>query len=271
MKWIDYRNKLGIGFSDNRKAKLLRNKIANLIENDTINEYYTTNDYYQFCLMVGIRYKEPFLDSTKMLAELFHNNEMSIPVAVSYYIAFVNTKVSAEKENRKELIDTLEDFLEDLDIAYELLEDKDGWFVFPKGVKEFDDSLVSQPLEWLRDYPNAEKLWTKALRNYAEVNEQNASDVADGFRKAIEAFFQDFFGGTKSLENYKSDYGTYLKNMSVPSEISGNFETLLQAYTNYINNYAKHRDATSDKVVEYLMYQTGNIMRLLITLKQKQE
>lgn len=99
----------------------------------------------------------------------------------------------------------------------------------------------------------------------------NASDIADKFRKTLENFFQEFFGGNKSLENYKNTYGTYLKSQGVPKEVSGNFETLLQAYTSFMNNYAKHRDATSNRLLEYLMYQTGNIIRLLITLKQGED
>ena len=35
-----------------------------------------------------------------------------------------------------------------------------------------------------------------------------------------------------------------------------------------MNNYAKHHDKTSINVLEYIMYQTGNIIRLLITLKK---
>ena len=270
MKWIDYRDKLGIGYSDSIKAKLLRNKIATLIECSTLNEDYSPNDYYRFCLMVGIRCKADFAEESTVLAELFAKNEMSVPVAISYFIAFVNTKESTDEDNQKDLMNCLENYLEDLNIAYEVIRDQDGWFVFPKGVKEFDNALVSQPLEWLTQYPNTEKAWEKALRKYAKANKNNASDVADGFRKALEAFFQDYFGGAKSLENYKSDYGACLKNYGIPGEISGNFETLLQAYTNYINKYAKHRDATSEKILEYLMYQTGNIMRLLITLKQEE-
>ena len=49
------------------------------------------------------------------------------------------------------------------------------------------------------------------------------------------------------------------------------FNFLLQAYTSFMNNYAKHRDATSNRLLEYLMYQTGNIIRLLITLKQGED
>ena len=122
-------------------------------------------------------------------------------------------------------------------------------------------------LDWLSSYPRAHAAFIKALKDYAGAATDTASEVADKFRKVLETFFQEFFGGNKSLENYKADYGNYLKTHGIPKEISGNLETLLQAYTNYINNYSKHRDATSDTLLEYLMYQTGNIIRLLLTLK----
>lgn len=120
-------------------------------------------------------------------------------------------------------------------------------------------------------YPESRKAFVKALREYSETTPDNASDIADKFRKTLENFFQEYFGGNKSLENYKNTYGTYLKSQGVPKEVSGNFETLLQAYTSFMNNYAKHRDATSNRLLEYLMYQTGNIIRLLITLKQGED
>ena len=66
----------------------------------------------------------------------------------------------------------------------------------------------------------------------------------------------------------KSEYGTYMKEKGVPPEVSNNLETLLQSYTNFMNGYAKHHDKTDKNVLEYIMYQTGNIIRLLITLKK---
>lgn len=66
----------------------------------------------------------------------------------------------------------------------------------------------------------------------------------------------------------KSIYGNYLFKAGIPKEIASNFETLLQTYCNFMNGYAKHHDKTELNVLEYLMYQTGNIIRLLITLKQ---
>ena len=60
-----------------------------------------------------------------------------------------------------------------------------------------------------------------------------------------------------------------IKARGVPSEISNNFETLQKSYTDFMNNYAKHHNKTTRNVLEYIMYQTGNIIRFLITLKQE--
>ena len=146
--------------------------------------------------------------------------------------------------------------------------DESGSYIFPKGIKEFDDALVSQPLAWLKDYPDAKKAWSKALREYANNSNGKASDIADLFRKALETFFHEFFGKDQTLQKLKPVYGGYLKSRGIPPEITQNYESILQSYITFMDAYAKHHDATSDKVLEYLMYQTGNIMRLLITLKQ---
>ena len=153
-------------------------------------------------------------------------------------------------------------------IQYDIYKDEDGYFIFPKGVSEFDNALVSEPLEWLVDYPKAEKSWAKAVREYSNKNVDNVSDIADLFRKALETFLQDFFHEeTKSIEKFLSIYGSYLKENGIPSEISNNFMKVLDGYNLFMNHCAKHHDATNEKVLEYLMYETGNIIRLLITIK----
>ena len=216
------------------------------------NESYQDKQRLDHCVSV--------IEHTKSLKEF-----------LAYYIAFVNS-VEVEKSytkhwNRISFLNFVCNMLRQAHIPFDCLPDGDEYFVFPKGVKEMDDALISQPLHWLAVFPKAEKSYTKALRRYADANSENASEVAELFRKTLETFFQEFFGGNKALEKYKKEYGDYLKKHGVPSEISNNFETLLQAYTSFMNNYAKHKDATSDKVLEYIMYQTGNIIRLVITLK----
>lgn len=271
MNYCDYREKLGIGFSDDQKFGALKNKILNFIDflnrsSPSTSFDYTYTDHLLFMTSIGEQIDEGNDDELFEVKLLFEGTQ-SVVDLISKYVEFSNCYNHNHRNSpNNDLLFILKKHLRELGIPFEIFEDSDGKYIFPKGVEEFDSALVSSPLQWLTSYPSAEKAWSKALREYAESNAQNASDVADKFRKALETFFQEFFGGSKSLENYKGEYGDYLKQRGIPKEIAGNFETLLQAYTYYINNYAKHKDATSDKVLEYLMYQTGNIMRLLITL-----
>ena len=276
MDLLDYREKLGIGFNDGEKErffkKILFNSLDSLAKAETTRLQINEQEYFNFCNMVGVSttYEALYGEGYTLVVRILHHHSDSLAELLFCYTAFLNCQEDDNKfkeYTRANFLNLICSRLQQAHIAYEVIEDKDGYFIFPKGVQEFDNALVSQPLQWLNKYPDAEKAWSKALREYSEATSANASDVADKFRKALETFFQEFFQSNKSLENLKSEYGAYLKAHGVPKEISGNLETLYQTYTNYMNNYAKHRDATSDKVLEYLMYQTGNIMRLLITLK----
>lgn len=284
MDFLDYREKLGIGYCDKDKFSFFLTKMFNVLKE--ISEYtysgcVTSDEYFSFCNLTGSRYdnrisadyhnRERFNECLTILDR--HHNRLE--EFLTYYIAFTNSiapqKTLPQNWTREHFANLLVQMLAESHIPIELIKSGDEYFAFPKGAKELDDALVSEPLEWLADYPISHNAFVKALREYSETTSDNASDVADKFRKTLESFFQEFFGGNKSLENYKNTYGTYLKGRGVPKEISGNFETLLQAYTNFMNNYAKHRDATSNRLLEYLMYQTGNIIRLLITLKQGED
>lgn len=269
MKYVDYREKLGLGFNDADKTKMLFNKIIEFLKK--ANDDYSLQQAlfgnadieYLFLQMVG---ENTYYNDYQDIMNSFYK-ETSIAGIVSKFIVLVNL---CTPKGTKFLIDLLKQYLESLNIAYELIKDEDGYFIFPKGAKELDNALVSAPLEWLSSYPNSRKEWISALKDYANLTDDKASDVADKFRKALERFFQEFFGKTKSLENLKSEYGAYLKAQGVPSEISNNFEALQKSYTDFMNNYAKHHNKTSRNVLEYIMYQTGNIIRLLITLKQEE-
>lgn len=275
MDWIDYREKLGIGFSDRNKVEYFMTKMFNILEDCSgemrgqINE----NEYFRFCDISGtpMRGGPLYGDGYKIIIDVLRRNSHTLENFLAYYIAFINCQKDAEhkswtRENFKNLICNL---LMDSHIPYELLEDKDGYFIFPKGAEEMDAALVSQPLSWLSAYPKANTAYVKALKEYSEATPENASDIADKFRKTLETFLREFFGNNAPLEKNKVEYGRYLKGQGVPAEITGNMETLLQAYANFMNGYAKHQDATSVNVLEYLMYQTGNIIRLLVTLKRE--
>lgn len=277
MDWVDYREKLGVGFSDEGKVKYFLVKMFNFLDfcGDSVRSQIDENEYYYFCNMTGTPMQQDALygDGYAFIIKVLHNKSTSLKEFLAYYIAFLNCQNDAKhkkftKEHYKNLVCNM---LDESHIPFELLSDKGNYFIFPKGAEEMDTALVSQPLSWLSAYPKSHTAFVKALKQYSEATAETASDVADLFRKALETFFHEFFNCNKALENCKGLYGGYLKSRNVPAEVANNLETLQQAYTNFMNGYAKHHDKSSLNVLEYVMYQTGNIIRLLITLKQAEE
>lgn len=273
MNYLDYRKRLGIGFDNSQLASLFLKKMKNhleiICEDASFKNLVTPRMVFEYCNITGAEYED--MTTSYGLESIIE--DVTYESDIREFLAKYSVLLYLLKEYQQayqRFWNTLQENLGEANIQYELLNDDDGVFVFPKGVPEMDNALISEPLSWLSAYPRTHTAYIKALKEYSEATPNNASDIADKFRKTLETFFQEFFDCDKTLENCKGIYGGYLKSQNVPSEITGNFETLLQAYTNFMNGYAKHHDKTSMNVLEYIMYQTGNIIRLLITLKQEE-
>lgn len=276
MDYITYMEKLGLCFFDTDKQNIFLSNIRNYIcDIAKIDFPYTAESVYASKLGVetfslvtplGQRLYPGFNRTWNYIRSFEHFEEKLAAIVV--LCNFLNElKIPAAQNFKRKICSSLES----AHILYQVYDDEDGIFIFPKGNELLDKGEVEEPLSLLDSFPTSKKAFIKALKMYHDANSETASIVADQFRKALETFFKEFFCSDKSLENLKSEYGSFLKSHHIPSELSNNFESLLQSYTNFINNFAKHKDATSESVLEYIMYQTGNIIRLLITLKQNDE
>lgn len=270
MKYLDYRKKLGIGFDDEKLLTLMlkRWQILYSVLNNNFHSCFSSDFSFYFYSTFEV----PDINRTCDIRGVWDNilSSESFKDVVAKIVVLIN--LPDEVWNHSSAKSFVSDYffktLDDLNVKYKKIEDKDGVFVFPKGAAELDDALVSENLEWLKDYPKARNELIQSLKDYSKSRPENASKVADSFRKALETFFKEFFDKNKSLENMKSEYGNYLKERGVPKEITNNFETLLKLYTDFNNSYAKHSNNTQTNVLEFIMYQTGNIIRLLCTLKE---
>lgn len=255
MKWIDYREELGLGFSDDKKVALLGN-----ISNNW--EYHKRDICVRYCLMVG---ESPHYGFQWSEVRDSITKEKSILGMISKYVALINSCFQLQKRQQ---FDFFRDFLllslNDLNLLYEIYEDDDGVFLFPKGAKELDEVTVSEPFEWLKQYPSSRQAMELALKSYTAGDDP--SNTADLFRKSLETFVKEFFNQKCTLENAKPIVGEFLKEKGVPNSLRCNFETTLQMYTNYMNDYAKHNSKTDIRFLEFIMYQTGNIIRFILSL-----
>lgn len=266
MRWIDYRQCLGVGFGDQEKFRLLQNKIHNLLNISRDGIGYTGKSYFQFCMMTGRRFCE-LRSPLGCVLSILGDEAEDLGAFLSDYIAFVNTfeQLPYSSWDRQAFINLLRNMMQQSGLPIEIYKDADGYFVFPEGAAELDESLVSCPLLWLRAYPAAYKSFSTALKQYAK--KEYIRDTADNLRKALEAFLQAFFENERNLSNNIPIVGAYLKNCGAPREFCEAYVKLADLYRKLNDRAAKHNDAIDARFLEFLLYQTGMFIRLLLTLR----
>ena len=274
MDFIDYREKLGIGFNDRELEDMFFNRIFNVLDAlYDMNNQISENEYFHFCRYTGYPMQHGITagEGWGIILQILHKNISSVREFLPYYMFMINCQEDTEHKSwtKEKLKNLVRNCLIESHIPCEVYEENGNYFVFPKGAKELDEALVSEPLEWLKNYPLAHKTYCIALKQYSEGI--YIRDVADNFRKALETFLQEFLCNTKNLENNKNEICKYLGEQGVDAGISGLFQPLINAYKNINDRIAKHNDSVDEKLLEFLLYQTGLLIRMVLSVKEKEE
>ena len=278
MDFLDYRKRLGLGINDVQKLDHFRTKIFNVLNSIESSDYAShlgVVEYYNFCNLTASPMKlnlhpDGYDDYNRFnhCISILRIHSGSLKEFLLYYISLANS-VKYDNNfscNRLFLIGVLKKMLRESHIQYEILEDNKEFFVFPKGAKELDDALVSEPLQWLEDYPKSHSTFCRALKQYSDG--EHTRDVADNFRKALEEFLQEYLGNEKNLENNKNEICKQLGDNGVDAEFIGMLQPLLNTYKKINDKYAKHNDALDERLLEFVMYQTGVFIRMIISVKE---
>jgi len=140
--------------------------------------------------------------------------------------------------------------------------------LYPAGAKLLDESLVNDNLNWLKEYPDALKAFNQALTIYLRGDKPKYRNLVDNLRIAIELVLKSVLGNQKSLENQSGELDSWLKQRGVNKQIRNLYGQLLFGpYSVLQNDVAKHGDLPLlDPEIEYLIYQTGTFLRLLLQM-----
>lgn len=156
--------------------------------------------------------------------------------------------------------------------------------IYPAGAKLLDDKLVNDPLEWLADYPEVARSFSKALEHYMQIdtNPAMARTVADDMRHGLEAFMKDVLGNDIRIEDQAKELAKWLKARDVDPKLASGVSgadligKILNCYCKYQNDNIKHPEGRSaadprkisKPEVEYVIYQTGLFIRFVIQVKR---
>jgi hypothetical protein len=134
---------------------------------------------------------------------------------------------------------------------------------YPEGAKLLDEKLINDNLDWLSTYSKSYEAFKKALAEVGRTGKER--EVVDNLRLSLELLLKDILSNKKSLENQKNEIGVYLKSKNTSTEISNLFWTVLDYYSKYQNNKAKHECTVPAEEVEFILYMTGIMMRFILT------
>jgi len=129
--------------------------------------------------------------------------------------------------------------------------------------QSLNTELVNKTLLSFKNFPDAAKTFTTALQTFKESGDDR--QVVDGMRLAFEILLKKKLKNEKSLENQKSELGTFLKNSDTSPEIMNMFEKLISGYTAYQNEYVKHNDKIKRDEVELLINLTLTFISFIVS------
>jgi len=165
-------------------------------------------------------------------------------------------------ETKKKFIYDIGKIVKITNIAIEIKKIKNEILFYPAGAKLLDIKLVNDNLDWLIDYPKIYETFKNSLLELGVQGKER--QVIDNLRLTLELVLKEKLNNSKSLENQKAELGKYLKSKEISSEISNLIWVVLDYYSKYQNNKIKHSDNANSVEVEFLLYLTGTLMRLLL-------
>lgn len=263
----NFNKRWNVTLNENDRWNEFKQRILNYyVDNFTCNE---DTQGKEFLRLIGIHKKpiypllENFIGEYKdsiydYLSSTTEVTKMLLGIELIFYMKTLNNQLKDcfYKEIKNIIIIT--------GVSLEIKKVSQDVFLYPSGVRLFDESLVNDNLDWLSKYPKSYEAYKNALMNYEKSGEER--NVVDNLRLALEILLKDILNNRKSLENQKNEIGNLFKNKNISTDISNMFITILSFYTNYQNDKAKHNYSVSSKEVEFILYLTGTFMRFILTI-----
>jgi len=166
-------------------------------------------------------------------------------------------------ENKLNFIREIDEIIKITNIPIELKLVNSEIVLYKSGAKLLDENTVNDNLDWLVQFPPIYDTFKQGLTEFGVIGRER--QVIDNLRLSLELLLKEKLNNSKSLENQQAELGKYLKSKSISSEISNMYWVIIDYYSKYQNNKIKHSSDANPGEVEFILYLTGTLMRLLLT------
>ena len=140
--------------------------------------------------------------------------------------------------------------------------------VRPTGDPFLDAMIIDCVLEGIERYPKADKPFSQALTKFLRGDKAHYRNILDDLRFSLEQLLKSLLENEKPLEKQKNILGDWLKGKGIHVHIRSLYAHLVNCFSDYQNDAVKHKEDYSDMEIEFMIYLTGTLMRLLLELEQ---
>lgn len=204
-------------------------------------------------------------------------------------LAFVTQLIFWVLEEDKEIQEKLVNLIKEINnssnlskgASFKIFKKNKKITIYPCGDEFLDQGIIDYTLQGLDSYPEAAEKFQQALKNFLCKDEKEYRGVLDDLRFSLEQLMKKILKNKKSLENQhhrekdKSLLYKWLNDKGLHEEVINLYVGLFNSYTKYQNEAVKHKEAfssiSSKEEIEFMIYLTGNFMRLLIVLSDKKD
>jgi len=162
------------------------------------------------------------------------------------------------------ILKDIKNLLNYLPLNVRVKETTEGVSFYRTGAKLLDDKIIDETMGWLKDYPEVLKNFNSALEKFQK--QEYKRNLIDDLRLSLELLLREILENKKNLEKQEEELGKYLEKKYVNKEIRGMYWTLLDKYSKYQNEYAKHNDKVKEEELEFMIYLTGTFIRFILSL-----
>ncbi len=225
--------------------------------------------YYDLCVIVGANCFDK-LNPKFEYTELYdHINSFNLSLQNDYnkFLYIIEALMNYENllYNKSRFAKSISEAAKLSDANFKIISDEGKYIILPSNIEFLDNSLIIDNLSWMNKYSNSKEHFLKALKFSRE--EKYYRNIIDELRISLEFLFKQLFNNGKSLENQIPNIGTYFKENNISTYLMNMYVKLIESYTNYNNDNAKHGDKVSEMEIDYLIYLTGTFIRFIIQIE----
>ncbi|MEA5566239.1 hypothetical protein [Anabaena sp. UHCC 0399] len=202
-------------------------------------------------------------------------NDCNTPKELATVIQFIFWVLENKYEETRDMVSKIVGEIKRLSIltpsvSFQIYKKRKQVIVYPYGEPFLDKGIIDCVISGLEDYPKVAEYFEIALTIYQSGETSQYRNLLDNLRFALEQLLKKILNNNAPLEKQKNTLENMFREKGLHPQVLNLYKELLfNQYSRYQNEAVKHNEAFSVDEIEFMIYLTGNFIRLILQLAKQ--